>query len=202
MQQLKQNEANADYRWIFFTCYDPDSGDAYAPKTGLTFASGELKIAKAGLAAANALNYASVVEAGRGGYWYPAAATELNTLGPLMLITDKADVYADPTVVQVVATNPNDADAFGLSRLDATVSSRLPTTSYETVEDWLDAANSIESGVSLREAIRYIVAYAVGNVTGGGSGTETFSAAGNPATTRFTSTPTSAGSRTVTLSGG
>lgn len=122
MQQLKQNEANADYRWIFFTCYDPDSADAYAPKTGLTFASGELKIAKAGLAAANALNYAGVVEAGRGGYWYPAAATELNTLGPLMLITDKTDVYADPTVVQVVATNPNDATNFGLGNLDAAIS--------------------------------------------------------------------------------
>lgn len=172
MQQLKQNEANADYRWIFFTCYDPDSVDAYAPKTGLTFASGELKIAKAGLAAANALNYAGVVEAGRGGYWYPAAATELNTLGPLMLITDKTDVYADPTVVQVVATNPNDAAAFGLSNLDATVSSRFPTTSYQTFSTTLQ--QEVITGLTYERWMRVIGAILAGRTTGAGTGTEYF----------------------------
>lgn len=119
---MKQNETNAAYRWIFFTCYDPDAADDYAPKTGLTFAAGELKIAKAGGVFADALNYASVVEAGRGGYWYPAAQTELNTLGPLALVTDKADVYADPSVVLVEAVDANNATNFGLGNLDAAIS--------------------------------------------------------------------------------
>jgi len=89
LNQYQQSEATSARRWIPFQCFDDDSADAYAPKTGLTFSDGELKIAKAGAAVASATGYASVVEAGNGWYWYPASASELDTLGPGLLIPVK-----------------------------------------------------------------------------------------------------------------
>lgn len=119
----KQSEATAARRWIYFECFDDDAADAYAPKTGLTFSSGELKIAKAGVASANATNFATVVEAGNGGYWYPATAAELDTIGPVVLMPVKTDVFSKGKEVLVVSYDPYNAASMGLSNLDATVSS-------------------------------------------------------------------------------
>jgi len=198
MQLLQQSEATASYRRIPFPCVDDTDGKT--PETGLTFAAGELKTAKNGGAEANAAG--TVTEGAGGVYYYEATAAELNTLGIVTLRVVKAGVRGVVVLGQVVPFDPYSATSLGLTNLDAPVSSRLASASYQDIDALLDAADSVEAGVTLRDALRYIVAYAVGNVTGGGSGTETFFAAGNPATTRFTSTPTSAGSRTVTLSGG
>ena len=168
MLQVKQSDATAANRWIPFRCFDDDSADAYAPKTGLTFSSGELKIAKAGAANANATNYATVVEAGLGWYWYQATTAEINTLGPLMLVVNKTDVYADATVVQVSAPDFYSATTFGLANLDATVSSR----SSHTVADIL--AGVIETGVTLKQALQGIMSMLYSKVSGAGTGREVF----------------------------
>lgn len=134
------------------------------------------------------------------GYWeYVFTAAEINTAGKISMRITHADLYGDVYEWQVVPWDPNSATNLGLSYIDTTMSSRLPTSTYEPVETWLDAADAVETGLTLRNALRLVAAYAAGNVTGGGSGTELFTAAVATGQTRFTSTPTSAGSRTVVV---
>lgn len=193
---IKQSETTAARRTIYFTAVNTADDSAYTS----TLSGADIMISKAGGAEAASTGTATHIATGL--FKYEFAVGEIDTLGEVSLRLAKTGVYNDVRVVNVVPFDPYSSTSLGLSNLNATVSSRLATADYQDVDDLLDAADTIETGVTLRKAIRYIVAYAVGNVTGGGSGTETFSAAGNPATTRFTSTPTSAGSRTVTLSGG
>jgi hypothetical protein len=63
-----------------------------------------------------------------------------------------------------------------------------------------DLTDGIETGVTLRQATRAISAAVLGQVSGGGTGSETFKALGNPATTRAVVAATTQGNRTaVTL---
>lgn len=171
MAVIKQNESTAANRWVIFQCFDDDSADAYAPQTGITFSDGELKVAKAGGAWANAANYATVVEVGGGWYWYQFSQGECNTLGPLVLILNRTDTYADAVEVQVVAYDPNAATNLGLSYVDAATTSRLASADYENIDTWLDSASSVETGVTLRDAFRLMMAVLVGKVSGGGTST-------------------------------
>jgi len=195
MNQYQQSEATAARRWIPFQCFDDDAADAYAPKTGLTFSSGELKIAKAGAAVANAGGYASVVEAGNGWYWYPASAAELDTLGPGLLIPVKTDVYASATEFMVVAYDPFDAAGAGLTNLDATVSSCSPANAAAGL---LDLTDGIETGLTPRQALRLLCAIVGGYTTGGGTGTEVFRAAVSNVEPRATVTITGANRTAIT----
>jgi hypothetical protein len=71
----------------------------------------------------------------------------------------------------------------------------LPTAA-ENAAGLLDLANGIETGVTPRQAFRGMAAALFGQVTGAGSGTEVFRAAGVPGTTRLTYTVDAAGNRT------
>jgi len=199
MLQVKQSDATGANRWIPFRCFDDDSADNYAPKTGLTFSSGELKIAKAGVANANAANYATVVEAGLGWYWYQASATEINTLGPLMLVINKTDVYADATVVQVSAPDFYSATTFGLANLATSTADLLTAAAYQDLDDMLDSASSIETGLTLRGAIRLMAAALAGKSSGAGTSTEYYRAAVSDSKIRLTAT-ISANNRTAIAS--
>lgn len=193
---IQQSDATADNRWFPFYCCDDDAADNFAPKTGLTFASGELKIAKRGGASANAINYATVVEAGNGWYWYQATQSECNTLGLLMLTVNKTDVYSDASIAQVVPWNPYSATNLGLSNLDATMSSRLASADYEDADALLDLANGVETGLTLRQALRAIAAEALGKIGGVGTNTVTARAAITDSKVRVTATLDSSGNRT------
>lgn len=182
MQSIKLSEAIANYRWVPFRCLDDDSADAYAPKTGLTFSSGEIKVAKRGTASASGANYATVVEAGNGWYWYQLSQAECDTPGPVMVIVVKTDVFADAALAQIVSYDPQDANALGLARIDAAVTTR----SSHTVADIF--ARVIETGMDFEEAVQFIAAFAVGVTTGAGTGTEAFRAAVANHKVRFTST--------------
>ena len=170
MQLLKLSEATAAYRKILFFAFDDDAADAYAPLTGLTFAAGELKWKKAGVAEANAAGTAT--EVGGGWYEYEATAGELDTLGVALMRTNKADVYSEGVPVQVVAFNPYSAADLGLSRIDAAVSTRFAAGSYESPTVVLTNANGVETGLSLAQAITRICAMTAGKRTGIGSGIE------------------------------
>lgn len=174
MSLYKQSESTSARRWILFRCFDDDSGDGYAPKTGLTFANGELKIAKPGAADANATGYASVVEAGHGRYWYPASAAELDTLGVCSLVVNKTDVYAADAEFQVVPFDPYSSTSLGLSNLDATVSSTAPSA---VVTALLDTADTIETDMTVRQALRLLCAILGGQTEGADTNSEKFLAA-------------------------
>ena len=195
MQTIKQSEATAARRTVYFFCADDDSADNYAPKTALgAFAASELKVSKAGGAEANAAG--TVSEIGGGWYAYTFTTGEVDTLGPLLLRTNKADVYTEGVVVQVVAVNPYDAAAYGLSNLDVTVGSRLPTTSYETLATQLDAASTIETGMSLRAWYRLVGAVLLGKVSGGATTTQVFRNAVADSKARVTAVTDTSGNRT------
>jgi len=196
MQQMLLNETTAARRRIPMFFFDDDSADAYAPKTGLTFAAGELKVSKNGAAEANALG--TVTELAGGGYYYEATAAEMDTVGFLQVRPVKTDVYGAPVVVQVIALNLYDAVAGGMSRLDATVSSRLPTTSYEGADAILDKANGVYTGFTMRQALRAMSALLHGKVSGARTGREIFRSVTDDSDA-VTITNDSAGNRTAVV---
>jgi hypothetical protein len=64
----------------------------------------------------------------------------------------------------------------------------------------LDLTDGVESGITTREALRAIGSAVLGQVSGGGTGSETFKAIGNSGTTRAVVSTTTQGNRTaVTL---
>jgi len=107
-----------------------DSTDHVTGKTGLSLT---ITASKAGAAFASISP--TVTERGSG--WYSLALTtaHLDTLGDLALhITGTA---ADPAdmLLEVVAYDPGDAAALGLSRIDAAVSTRSTLTQAQVVSD-------------------------------------------------------------------
>lgn len=195
MQAIKLSEATADYRWVPFRCLDDDAEDAYAPKTGLTFSSGEIKVAKRGTASASGANYATVIEAGNGWYWYQLSQAECDTLGPVMVIVVKTDVFADAALAQIVSYDPQDANALGLARIDAAVTTASPANMITAL---LDTADTIETGVTLRNAMRALLAVLAGHTTGAGTGTEVFRNAVVNNKARVTTTMTGANRTSIT----
>lgn len=74
----------------------------------------------------------AVTEIANGWYKVAGNAADSNTLGPLVLHATEA--ASDPTdvVYNVVAYDPQDAVALGLSRIDATITSRMATFTLPT----------------------------------------------------------------------
>lgn len=110
-----------------------DSTDHVTGKTGLTLT---ITASKAGAAFASITP--TVIDRGSGWYSLALTASHLDTLGDFaMHITGAA---ADPAdlLLEVVAYNPEDAAALGLSRIDAAVSTRSTQTSVDTVAGYID----------------------------------------------------------------
>jgi len=109
---------------VFFMA---DSSDHVTGKTGL---SPTVTISKNGAAFASPAG--AVSEIGSGWYKVAGNATDNATLGPLALYATSAG--ADPTkdMFSVVAFNPQDAAALGMSRIDAAISSRMATFTVPT----------------------------------------------------------------------
>lgn len=112
-----------------------DSTDHVTGKTGL---SPTVTLSKNG--AAFGAPAGAVTELSGGWYKVAANATDTNTLGPLLLHATATG--ADPSDLQfeVVSFDPEDAAALGLSRLDATVSSR---SSHSAADVWSVATRAL-----------------------------------------------------------
>lgn len=186
MQLLQLSEATASYRKVPFPCVD--ATDGYTAETGLTFSAGELKVSKNGATEANAAG--SVTEVAGGVYMYEFTAAELNTQGTVSLRVSKSGVRGAVVLAQVVPWDPQSATNMGLTNLDATVSSR----SSHTVADIL--AGVIETGLTLAQALRGLLAEALGKIGGVGTNTVTARAAITDAKVRVTATLDAQGNRT------
>lgn len=121
-------------------------------------------------------------------------------------IRDKAgDIETDTQAIEA-DTNELQADWANGGRLDLILDARASQTSVddlptanENADALLDRADAIETGITPREAIRAIAAITVGEVSGAGSGTETFKGI-DSATDRVEVTVDNDGNRTaVTL---
>lgn len=93
--------------------------------TGITGLTPTVVVSKAGGAfAAGAGAVAEVPAPSYGWYTYTPAAAETATAGDLALRATGAGAYETDRLIPIVAYDPADAAALGLSRLDATISSR------------------------------------------------------------------------------
>jgi len=104
-----------------------DSADHIAGKTGAT---PTVTLSKNGGAFASPAGAVTEISAG----WYKVAgnATDTGTLGPLVLHATASGADPVDVVFNVVAFDPQDAAALGLSRLDAAVSSRSTYAGSDT----------------------------------------------------------------------
>lgn len=165
---IKQSESTAARRTFYFTATNTADDSAY---TG-ALSGADLKISKAGGAEASSAGTATHIATGL--FKYEATAGECDTLGELCLRVAKSGLYNDVRVKTVVPWDPFNASSLGLTNLDATVSSTAPAA---VVTAMLDTADTIETGVTLRKALRLLCAIVGGQTEGADTNSEKFLAA-------------------------
>lgn len=188
---IKQSESTAARRTIYFTAVETDDTSYES-----TLAGADIRISKAGGAEADSLGTATHIATGL--FKYVFDTTEVDTVGEVSIRLAKTGVYNDVRVVNVVAFDPYAVAGLGLTNLDATVSSRVAAADYEAIDDWLDSADSVETGLTLRGFFRLAGAVLFGKSAGAGSGTETFRSAVADGKVRVTSTISSNNRTAVT----
>jgi hypothetical protein len=174
MQLIKQSESTAARRTIFI---GPLANTADDSAYTSTLTGADLRISKAGGSESNSAGTATHIANGL--FKYEFTAGECDTLGALSVRVAKTGVYGDVFVSQVVPLDPYDATALGLSRLDAAVSTRLASSTYEAPDTLLTEASGIEPGLTLQGALRLILAATSGRRSGIGTGTELYRDYGN-----------------------
>jgi hypothetical protein len=188
---IKQSEATAARRTVYFTAVNTADDTAYTS----SLSGADIQISKAGGTEANSAGTATHIATGLFKYVFDAG--EIDTLGETSLRLAKTGVYNDVRVVNVVPFDPYSSTSLGLSNLDSTVSSRLATASYQDIDDMLDTASTIETGVSLRGMFRLLLAALAGKISGGGTTTITIRNAVADSKARITATVDSSGNRTA-----
>ncbi len=188
---IKQSESTAARRTIYFTAVETDDTSYES-----TLSGADIRISKAGGAEADSLGTATHIATGL--FKYVFDTTEVDTVGEVSVRLAKSGVYNDVRVVNIVAFDPYAVAGLGLTNLDATVSSRVAAADYEAIDDWLDSADSVETGLTLRGFFRLAGAVLFGKSAGAGSGTETFRSAVADGKVRVTSTISSNNRTAVT----
>jgi hypothetical protein len=162
---ITQSEATAARRTVSFVVAASADDSPYTS----ALSGADLKISKAGAAEADSAGTATHVANGR--YTYVFTAGEVDTLGEICIRINKTGTWGDIVVAQVVAVNANDSAAFGISRIDAAVTTRLASGDYTDPGTDVLAAQ-VFSGVSLQTTLQRIFAGAAGKRAGIGSGIE------------------------------
>lgn len=156
------NEATASQRRVYFDLRD--ATDGITPETGE--AGGQPQISSDGAAFGDA-GIGTLTHMGNGRYYADLTQAAVTTAGTLIETRYKsANTLESPgTSVQVVAFDPNDT-SLGL----------------------FDLSNSIETGLTLREALRLITSVLGGKMSGGGTTTVVFRNAVQDSKPRVTAT--------------
>lgn len=189
---IKQSESTAARRTVYFTAVNTADDSAYTS----TLSGADIQVSKAGEAESNSAGTATHIATGL--FKYVMTAGECDTLGEVSIRLAKSGVYNDVRTVNVVPWDPYAVAGLGLTNLDATVSSRVAAADYEAIDDWLDSADSVETGLTLRGFFRLAGAVLFGKSAGAGSGTETFRSAVADGKVRVTSTISSNNRTAVT----
>jgi len=189
---IKQSESTAARRTVYFTAVNTADDSAYTS----TLSGADIQVSKAGGAESNSSGTATHIATGL--FKYVMTAGECDTLGEVSIRLAKSGVYNDVRTVNVVPWDPYSATSLGLTNLDATVSSRLASADYEDIDTWMDTADSVETGLTLRGFFRLAAAVLFGKSAGAGSGTETFRSAVADGKVRVTSTISSNNRTAVT----
>lgn len=147
---IKQSSTGTPLRFLLVSSSDHITG-----LTGKA-ASVVVKISKNGAAAVTPSGAISEVDATNepGVYAIAGNATDTGTLGPIDIYAK--DAASDPTnmidAAQIVAFDPTDATALGLSRIDATISSRLASNLDGNGYQMVDIENIAGAAVSTTTA--------------------------------------------------
>lgn len=167
MHLIRQSESTAARRRIVFALVA--SADGFTPVTGATFTAGELLVSKNGATEANATNTTAATQIGGGLYYVELTATECDTFGFVTLRINKSGSRGAVVAVQVVAFDPYGATNLGLTNLANPV-----LTADAAGDALLDRSAGVETGLTVRQALRIIAATVAGRRTGGGTTTEVY----------------------------
>jgi acyl-CoA synthetase (NDP forming) len=142
---VQQSSATAAYRRVYLHLVD--ATDGITPETGIAAATAMLSVN--GAAAAASTNNIVEIDAGDlpGAYYLELTAAELGTLGTIRGGFKAAACAWAPFTVTVVDYDP---------------------------DDLLDRADGIETGLTLRQALRGIAAVLYGKKSGSGTASEVF----------------------------
>ena len=187
---IQQSEATAARRTVYFTAVNTADDTAYTS----TLSGADVRISKAGAAEANSAGAATHIATGL--FKYEFTTGEVDTLGEVSVRLAKTGVYNDVRVVNVVAFDPYDTAGLGLTNLDATVSTRLASASYEAPAALLTEADGVETDLTLQGALRVILAAVAGRRSGVNTGVELMRDFGN-SKSRITMTFDSSGNTTA-----
>jgi hypothetical protein len=186
---IQQSEATAARRTVYFTAVATADDTAYTS----TLSGADIRVSKAGAAEANSAGTAAHIATGL--FKYEFTTGEVDTLGEVSVRLAKTGVYNDVRVVNVVAFDPYDTAGLGLTNLDATVSTRLASASYETPDSLLTETDGVETGLTMQGALRLILAAVAGRRSGVNTGVELMRDHAN-SKTRITMTFDSGGNST------
>lgn len=176
MQAIKQSESTAARRTIHFQAINTADESAYTS----TLSGADLKILKNDGTEADSAGTAT--HEGGGRFSYVFTAGEVDTYGIVSVRINKSGVYSDVFPAQVVAYDPYSPSSLGLTNLDASVASRLASSSYAAPSTLLTSSDGVETGLTLQGALRLIVAGMAGRRSGIGTGTELYRDYGNSKT--------------------
>jgi hypothetical protein len=168
MQLIKQSESTAARRTIHFAAANTVDDSPYTS----TLSGADLKVLKNDGTEADSAGTAT--HEGGGRFSYVLTAGEIDTYGVLSVRINKTGVYSDVFPAQVVAFDPYAPASLGLSNLDASVSSRLSSSTYAAPSTLLTSTNGVETGLTLQQALRLVVAAMAGRRSGIGTGTELY----------------------------
>ena len=171
MTLIKQNETAFTRKQIPMKLVD--ATDGFTPETGLTFSASELKVSKGGGAEANSAG--SVLEIGGGLYMYVPSSGEVDTFGQLTVRTNKSGVRDSVFTAQIIAIDP-----------------------YISINSTIfDVDDTVETGMTLRGALRILLSVICGKASGAGTTTETFRNAVADSKNRVVATVDSSGNRSA-----
>lgn len=191
MQTIKQNETVANRLEVALLAIKTADDTGYTSN----LLNSEIKLVKPNGSAVNATNGSTHISNGL--HRFLLTQAEVDTLGVLKIQLNQATCYGDIKEVQIVAYDPYSVTNLGLSNLDAAISSRLATTSYENTDAFLDKTNAIETGVTPRGALRLMLAVLAGKLSGAGTGTEIFRNAVADTKNRVSASVDTSGNRTT-----
>jgi hypothetical protein len=150
---VQQSSATAAYRRVYLHLVD--ATDGITPETGIAAATAMLSVN--GAAAAASTNNIVEIDAGDlpGAYYLELTAAELGTLGTIRGGFKAAACAWAPFTVTVVDYDPH-------------------ASGGDFADDLLDLADGIETGLTLRQALRGIAAVLYGKKSGSGTASEVF----------------------------
>lgn len=185
-----------------------DDTDGKTPETGLSIANSDIKLFKNGATSLANKNSGGGTHLSNGIYYAVLDATDTNTLGPMRLFVSMSGALPIILDCCVLPAQVYDSLIAGSDLLDVApsatdvraavglASANLDTQIAAVPAALLDGANDIETGWSLRKALRVILASCAGKLSGAASTTVTIRNV-TDSKTRITATVDGDGNRTA-----